>query len=69
MVYKRTSAQQDNIVRIDVLWDVTITCSIPTACGGDLPHITTTATRDVTVGEILAVNTYPPGIPDSMGQR
>ncbi|MEM7274263.1 MAG: hypothetical protein AAF547_14365 [Actinomycetota bacterium] len=54
MVYKRSSALQENSVDLDVVWDVSYTCSIP-VCGGPLPDITTSSTRSVIVGEIQAV--------------
>ena len=54
MVYKRSSAVQDNIIELEVIWDVSYACSVP-GCGGDLPDIVTTGTREVLVGEILAV--------------
>ena len=55
MVYKRSSAVQDNIIELEVIWDVSYTCTLIPGCGGDLPDIITTGTRDVLVGEILAV--------------
>lgn len=54
-VFRRSSAVQDHTIELAVTWDVSYTCSDPTACGGDLPDIITTGTRDVLVGEILAV--------------
>ena len=54
MVYRRSSALQANSVDLEVLWDVSYTCSIP-VCGGPLPDITTTSTRPVVVGEIQAI--------------
>ena len=56
MVYKRSSALQDNTVDLEVTWTVSYTCSIP-VCGGPLNDIITTSTREVTVGEIQAVET------------
>ncbi len=56
MVYRRSSALQDNTVDLEVLWDVSYSCSIP-VCGGPLPDITTTSNRSVLVGEIQAVET------------
>ena len=55
MVYTRSSAVADRTLEVAVLWEVTVTCSIPTACGGSLPPITTVTTRDVAVAEIQAL--------------
>ena len=57
MVYKRSSALQENTVDLQVTWDVTGSCSIPTACSNQpLPDIITNSTRVITVGEIQAVS-------------
>ena len=54
MVYKRSSALQDNRVDLEVVWEVFYTCSAA-GCGGPLPDITTTSSRPVVVGEIQAI--------------
>lgn len=55
MVYTHSSATADRELRVAVEWGVNYTCSIPIACGGPLPSITTVSSRPVVVGEIQAV--------------
>ncbi|MEM9565735.1 MAG: hypothetical protein AAGA93_24155 [Actinomycetota bacterium] len=54
MVYTKSSALQENRVDLEVVWDVSYSCST-SDCGGLLPDITTISTRSVVVGEIQAV--------------
>ena len=56
MVFKQSSAVQEQRLDLEVVWDVSYSCS-DGGCGGPLADITTVSTRTVVVGEIQAVET------------
>lgn len=53
MIYKRSSAVQDNTVDLEVVWDVAYACSNG-ACGGPLPDITTISSRRLLVPRLTS---------------
>jgi len=57
--YRHSSATHNHSIDLAVTWTVSYTCSTGT-CGGPLPDLTTTSTRDVIVKEIQAVATPNP---------
>ena len=56
MVFKQSSAVQEQRIDLEVVWDVSYSCS-DGGCGGPLADITTVSSRTVVVGEIQAVET------------
>lgn len=57
--YRYSSATHNHSINLAVTWTVNYTCSTGT-CGGPLPDLTTSSTRDVTVKEIQAVGSPTP---------
>ena len=59
IVFARSSAIIDQEIALDVTWEASYTCSIPTACGGPLPDIVISSVRPVVVAEIQAIESSP----------
>lgn len=57
--FRYSSATHDHSINLEVTWTVVYSCSTGT-CGGPLPDLTTSSTREVIVKEIQAVGTPNP---------